>query len=368
MKDVEKTTVERQNSRKRIRRRRRWNNLYVLAVVMLVLTAGITICYTFLFNVKQIRVSGESDMYSAEEIVAASGIKEGDNLLRLDTEKSEQAILDELLYVETASVKRKLPSTLDIKVTKCIPAFNVVYDGGTLLVSKKGKILEDNGNSTAYMTNGLPTISGYEPTEITKGKPIKSDNEHKNEAFQELIASISRKEKIDIVTLDMSDEFNIVVNYSNGMVFKMGSWTDVEYKLNLAETVMKDESIRGKKGFLTMIGSNQCSFRTTDGPVETAKNIEPTKPATTDANGNPIEDIGAESDPDQAENFEKHNRELEEPTTLPDDGNQWGDGSGNYDTPDYNNDYQGDQNWDAQDYGNNNWNDYGGYDNNYGQY
>lgn len=36
MKDVEKTNVERNNSRKRIRRRRRWNNLYGLAVILLV--------------------------------------------------------------------------------------------------------------------------------------------------------------------------------------------------------------------------------------------------------------------------------------------------------------------------------------------
>ena len=38
-------------------------------------------------------------MYSAEQIVDASGIHEGDNLLRLDTEKSAQKILDELAEI-----------------------------------------------------------------------------------------------------------------------------------------------------------------------------------------------------------------------------------------------------------------------------
>ena len=140
MKDVAKTNVERQNSRKRIRRRKRMMNVYGLVVLLLVLTAGITISYTFLFNINEIRVAGQSDMYSAEEIVAASGINKGDNLLRLDCEKSEQMILDSLLYVETAKVNRDFPSSLDITVTKCIPAFNVNYGEGTLLVSKKGKI------------------------------------------------------------------------------------------------------------------------------------------------------------------------------------------------------------------------------------
>ena len=144
MKDVEKTSVERQNSRKRLRRRQRWTNVYGLVVILLVLTAGITISYTFLFNISEIRVAGQSDMYTAEEIVAASGIKEGDNLLRLDCKKSAQSILDQLLYVETADVDRKFPSALEITVTRCIPAFNVNYGSGTLLVSKKGKILADN--------------------------------------------------------------------------------------------------------------------------------------------------------------------------------------------------------------------------------
>ncbi|MBR6623103.1 MAG: FtsQ-type POTRA domain-containing protein, partial [Ruminococcus sp.] len=102
-------------------------NLYGLAVALIVLTVGITFCYTFLFNLSEIRVSGESDMYSAEEIVAAAGIKKGDNLLRLDTEKSEKQILDELLYVETASVKKKFPSSVEIKVTRCIPAYTVYH-------------------------------------------------------------------------------------------------------------------------------------------------------------------------------------------------------------------------------------------------
>ena len=190
MKDVEKTSVERQNSRKRIRRRKRMMNVYGLVVLLLVLTAGITISYTFLFNIDEIRVSGESDMYSAEEIVMASGINEGDNLLRLDPKESEQRILDQLLYVETAKVDRDFPSSLEITVSRCIPAFNVqVRRDGTLLVSKKGKILADNG----FITDSLPIIYGYDPAEIKPGKPIESANGHKDEAFEAIISTMVSK-------------------------------------------------------------------------------------------------------------------------------------------------------------------------------
>ena len=235
MKDVEKISVERQNSRKRIRRRQRWTNVYGLVVILLVLTAGITISYTFLFNISEIRVAGQSDMYTAEEIVEASGIKEGDNLLRLDCKKSAQRILDRLLYVETADVDRKFPSSLEITVTRCIPAFNVNYGSGTLLVSKKGKILADNN----FITPELPIIYGLDPADKTPGKSAASENKHKNEAFEALIASIVKMGDDKIMTVDMSDEHSIMVKYKNEMIFKMGNWNDVEYKLNLAEEVMK---------------------------------------------------------------------------------------------------------------------------------
>lgn len=300
MKDVEKISVERQNSRKRIRRRNRMMNVYGLVVILLVITAAVTISYTFLFNVDKIKVSGESDMYTAEDIVNASGIRKGDNLLRMKSEESEQAILDKLLYVETAEISKKFPTSVEINVTRCIPAFNVQYEDGTLLISKKGKILADN----SYITDKLPVIYGYDPADVTPGRPLGSKNEHKGEAFEEIISAFTGNIDYKISSVDMSDEFSIIVNYENGTVFKMGTWSEVEYKLNLAKTVMEDESIRGKKGYLTMVGSNQISFRDNDKPADVPGIVEPTKPPATDENGNPINE---EFDPEQEDIFNDFN-------------------------------------------------------------
>ena len=63
----------------------------------------------------------------------------------------------------------------------------------------------------------------------------------------------------------------------------MGNWSDVEYKLDLAQATMNDESIKGKKGYLMMIGTNQCSFRPNG---ELAEDTEP--PIVTDENGLPV--------------------------------------------------------------------------------
>lgn len=287
-------------------------NVYIIIVLMLVAVIGFAASYTFLFNIGEITVSGESDMYSAEQIVDASGIHEGDNLLRLDTEKSEQKILSELLYVETAEVNRDFPSSLEIKVTRCIPSFNVNIGSKTLLISKQGKILAIN----SFITDGLPVFYGYKPAEKEAGDYIYSEDEFKNDAFTALITSLARLDDTSagISNINLVDEHNIIVNYRNGMVFKMGNWNDAEYKLNMAATVMNDPAVKGKKGFLTMIGSNQCSFRTTDEPVEVPGNIDPPKKKKTDENGETVDEseLSVESNPDQEERFSDYNSQNDE--------------------------------------------------------
>ncbi len=382
MKDVEKTEVERQNSSKRLRRRKRNFNIYAVVVVLLAVTVGMTISYTFLFNINEIKVSGESDMYTAEEIVDASGIKEGDNLLRLNPKKSEQEILDKLLYVETAEVDRDFPSSLEITVTRCVPAYNISYDNGVLLVSKKGKILADNG----FITDGLPVIYGYEPSVKFAGKPVNSGNQHKADAFAELMESLSGDRSEEIASVDMTNEFSIVVNYKNGMVFKMGNWNDVNYKLGLASNVMEDESVKGKKGYLTMIGSNQCSFRINKTGDKILTPEQSSTEPVTDANGKPI---GGESNPEQDAIFEHYNQnrpadqqqqqqdqqqnqqnqqnqqdqqQQQQIPQQPDYNNGGNDYNNGYN--DYNNDYNnGYGNDGGNDYGNNGGYDNGGYDN-----
>jgi len=372
MKDVEKTDVERQNSSKRLRRRKRNFNIYAAVVVLLAVTVGLTISYTFLFNINEIKVSGESDMYTAEQIVDASGIKEGDNLLRLDPKKSEQEILDKLLYVETAEVDRDFPSSLEITVTRCVPAYNISYDNGVLLVSKKGKILADNG----FITDGLPVIYGYEPSVKFAGKSVDSENQHKADAFSEFMASIDMDFASEIASVDMSDEFSIVVNYKNGMVFRMGNWSDVNYKLELASNVMSDDSVKGKKGYLTMVGANQCSFRMNKTGDKLITPEQPTTEPKTDANGKPID---GESNPEQEAIFEHYNQnrpadqQQQQQDPQPQPGQNGGNDNNAYNNNnEYNNGYGNDG---GNAYGNNDYadgynngygNDYGGYDANGG--
>ncbi|MDE6036374.1 MAG: FtsQ-type POTRA domain-containing protein [Ruminococcus sp.] len=359
MKDVEKTNIEREKNGKRMRRRRRSMNTYIAVVLALALATFVAMSYTFLFNIQNMVVvvtSGENSETEEEanikgnQVADASGIKIGDNLLRINLEKSAEKILSDVLFVETAEVNRSFPSTLEITVSYCVPSFNVEYDGGVLVVSKMGKILEKNN----FITDGLPTISGINPLNVEAGQQLSAEEEHKNVALTELMASVDTDSGIS--GIDISDEFSIVINYSNGTIFKMGNWNDADYKLTLADTVMHDVSVNGKKGYLTMVGSNQCAFRSSNDPAGLA-GTEQQYP--TDAEGNTIiPEIKDESNPEQEAIFSEFNSRSNENNTE----NSGEDIYGYTTEPDYNNyDYSYDYNYnydyndEAFNWGNDGW-------------
>ena len=298
MNDIEKTTIERVNSGKRMRRRRRFMSVYALIVLLLVVFAGVVASLTFLFKVNEIIISGESDTYTYMEVVNAAGIRAGDNLIRMNTEDNADNILDTLLLVEEADVDKVFPSTIKIHVSQCIPAFNVEYlvgegeGGGVLQVSRHGKILGIND----FYVDELPTIYGYDidPEAMVKGQVMKSSVPEKQRFYDQLMERFDKWDGSDIVYIDITDPYNIEICYRSGVIFRLGDYTDVQYKLDLAENVMQDESVVGKSGYLKMIGTKQCSFRATDGPAEVPE-IKPDDQLST-ASAQPVDTVTTSTD------------------------------------------------------------------------
>ncbi len=285
MRDVEKTSMTHETNFKRTRRRKRGMTLYAVLVVVLAAGIIVTLSMTVLFNIKEIQVTGDAQYYSAEEIVAATGISVGDNMVRLDIETAEQNGYENLVYIESIHIHRQFPSTLVIEVQRCVPAYNISYEFGTLIVSKSGRILE---NSMDPM-EGLIDITGYLPEQTTPGEKITAENERDNKIFTAFCDLFDTMElAVPIVSIDMTNKNNILVNFDNRIEFDMGNWNEIEYKITFAEEVIAKQSAN-KEGYLTMIGNNQCSFRSKE-EVEASQQTPTEAPseAATDEYGNPV--------------------------------------------------------------------------------
>ena len=119
------------NKRRRPSRRRRRGSLGPLLRVLSLLLAAVAIvaALTLFFKVDQVLVTGNS-RYTQEEIVAASGVEKGDNLILLDKYRISQSVYTSLPYISEVRINRKLPDTLVVDVTETA-ASAVIRGGGS---------------------------------------------------------------------------------------------------------------------------------------------------------------------------------------------------------------------------------------------
>lgn len=304
MRDVEKNNMQHQTNSKRSRRRRRGRSVYVLLVVLFAAAVIVTLSMTVFFNIETIRVTGNADSYTAEDVVKATGVSIGDNMMRLNTDEAEARAIESLIYVESVEIVRQFPNTLEIQVQKCTPAYNVVYEFGTLIVSEHGRILEDSMDPKP----GLVRVVGYNPSKTTPGEYIAAVEERYDKvftAFRDLIYSGDLG--VPISEIDMTDFNDIMVNFDHRIIFDMGNWSEINYKISFAEQVIAEQPA-DKEGYLVMVGTNQCSFRNKADYEASRRAVEdaakPTEPPSTE---------------DQTEDASEEEPESES-FTLPEDG------------------------------------------------
>ena len=120
--------------------------LITVITVVLALTFGMSIF--FKVDKSAITVAG-AQKYKPEEIVAASGIQDGENLLTLSEPGISGKITTQLPYIKQVRVGIKLPDTVNIEVVELDVAYAVeANDGSWWLMDASGKLV-DKINSAA---------------------------------------------------------------------------------------------------------------------------------------------------------------------------------------------------------------------------
>jgi len=146
--------------------------LYAVPIFLIALIVGTILCCTVFFKIEIITAEGNT-RYTAEQIIAASGIVRGDNLLRLKKNTAAGSITEKLVYAETVIVKKRLPNEVIVTVSE--PEQMAVVTLGTsscVLISGKGRILEYGYTGTGIRYEGLtdPVVEdGYLMTADTDG-------------------------------------------------------------------------------------------------------------------------------------------------------------------------------------------------------
>lgn len=133
---------------------------------------AIVAALSLFFKADQIFVTGTS-RYSQQQVLQASGIRQGGNLFLLNKHQAAAAITDQLPYVESVRIRRQLPNALRIEITECTHPLALEQDGALWLLNGNGKLIDKlqpgQGESCPLVT-GL-TLTSPQLGQLRPGKP-----------------------------------------------------------------------------------------------------------------------------------------------------------------------------------------------------
>ena len=255
------------NNRRRRRKRSRLGFLLKLLCAAAVVGA-LTVGATVFFRVEDIVVEGNR-RYTQEEIVAITGISQGDNLYGINKIEVSSSIRRQLPYIEGVNIRRNLPSTIRITVDECGTVVTVAKpeplpaapekpekeeteekDGEeekkpekpaapaseAWLMSLSGKLLEPAGGKTTGML-----VSGITPLEPESGAMLvlPENEEFKRTALMGLFSALEELDLTEKVSSVSVHSTWMDLRYMDKFNVRMPLDKDFVYKLNVLEEVAK---------------------------------------------------------------------------------------------------------------------------------
>lgn len=223
--------------------------LFVLAVVFLILS------FTPVFTVDSIEVKGNSH-YTSEEIISMGHAVPGKNIIYHSDRASIKEYLELNPYIKSAEVKRKLPSTLVIKVSERTQMMALRYDDDYLILDREGILLQKSRTKPK-----LTLIEGNVITRIKLGEPLGTKNEELITKSVNLMQAMADND-LYFVKVDMSDLHSVKAYVYDSLTVKTDYDKLIENinngRLHMVLDKLFEDSI--KRGTITFDDEGNASF------------------------------------------------------------------------------------------------------------
>ena len=230
--------------------------LFVVALL-----GAMTVGATVFFQVEQVEVSGNA-RYTQEEIVACTGIKPGDNLFRMNKFAIQDHVLEEMPYLESILIRRKLPSTITVTVEEWGAVARIMPNEGWVapevkegeeapvatdvswLISVGGKLLEQApAEDTRMKITGLTALDAREGIQMV----VPGEEQGRLDSVVKLLEELERRGMLADVSVLQVGSTNMVLEYLGRYDVKIPLEGDFSYKLeSLLAAVADQESKRGQ--------------------------------------------------------------------------------------------------------------------------
>lgn len=230
----------RQNTgRRRRKRKKRKYMLYYILYLIILISVGVTLSMTVFFDITGFVVN-DSGIYTQEEIILQSGVQTGENLVRCNTSRAEESILNSCIYLDEVDVSRKFPSILEISCVPAQTAYNLQQtDGSYAYISLNGRVLEVSQPAPA---DGAIMITGtqIDDSTIQQGNFLKINENDISYQLKTVKTIIESTEISDITSVQITSENSVILEYQSRIKIEIDDLSQAEYILNASKTIIPE--------------------------------------------------------------------------------------------------------------------------------
>lgn len=202
------------------------------SVSFIIILAALVLAICVFFKVSEIEVTG-NERYGSDEVIEASGIKKGDNLVFMNTIKIEERLYNKLIYISGVSVSRKLPNKVVIELWESGAVAAVDTDDGLWLIDKNCRLLTPCKTAEAGEYLKIAGLCGISPKEGAELAGVEEDAPRIKYLKSILTAMSDREILSDVGSLDVSNIANAQFKYTERFTVKMGKNEYIENKLEM---------------------------------------------------------------------------------------------------------------------------------------
>jgi cell division septal protein FtsQ len=175
------------------------------------------------YNLTAIEINDDG-MLSREQILSASGIREGENIFAVNLSKAREN-LSQLPQVEHVELERMLPAKIAVTVVERKPVAWLTAKGSedptisddAFLIDAKGTLIKSKKQLPEYFH--LPVIYGYSTDNLEAGQPLDAPEV---KAALKLIGLNSDNTRFQIRGIDLSKRYCMVVANQSHMEITFG--------------------------------------------------------------------------------------------------------------------------------------------------
>ncbi len=199
------------------------------------------------FRVRNVEVRGGS-YYTPEEIVAAAGTENGDNLLIISRGDIAGNIMAKCPYVSSVQVTRQLPDTVVIHIQEYDATYAVRDSAGDYyLISADGKAADQITEAVAAdhikiedLTIRTPEIGSLVSVMAPQGQEIAAQGQL--DALKAVLKSVEDSQLLkQITSVSVPSSYEISLWYTDRFEVKLGDTSELDYKLNYLKTVVDSQ-------------------------------------------------------------------------------------------------------------------------------